>query len=139
MTTRDTSESAPTVLIVEDEADVRQVVGLLLRRDGYRVLEAADGEEALVVLDAEPDVDLILLDVMMPRMTGPEAFPAIRERSPGMPVVFFSGYDRTEIAPLLQSSGAFTEFVGKPFSNRELLAVIRRGIATSRRAGPSSG
>ncbi|MDP9022691.1 MAG: response regulator [Actinomycetota bacterium] len=127
-----------TVLVVDDEPDVRQIVGLLLRREGHEVLEAGDGEAALhAVREAGNSIDAVLLDVMMPRMTGHEALPAIRELQPEMPVVFFSGYDRGEVTGHLQTATAHTTFVPKPFTNEQLLAAISEAIsASSRHRGP---
>lgn len=125
-------DDAVTVLVVDDEPALRQVVALLLRRDGYRVLEAEDGQAAVSMVEQHArHIRLVVLDVMMPTMTGPEALPLMRRHVPGMPVIFFSGYDRSQIADHLHDPGAFTEFVGKPFDNQAFLDMVGRGIAAS--------
>lgn len=139
--TTDGGEQHPptgTVLVVDDEPGVRQIVGLLLRRRGHEVLEADDGEAAVqAVRQAGSSIDAVLLDVMMPRMTGHEALSAIRELQPEMPVVFFSGYDRAEVSGHLQTATTHTAFVPKPFANEQLLAAISEAIrASSRRRDP---
>ncbi|MBX9608480.1 MAG: PAS domain S-box protein, partial [Gammaproteobacteria bacterium] len=79
-----------TVLLVEDEATVRKLTRELLENDGYHVLEAADAEEALA-LALRHDFDLLLTDVVMPRMKGPELAQRLREQRPSLPVLFMSG------------------------------------------------
>ncbi|MBW3658397.1 MAG: response regulator [Actinobacteria bacterium] len=122
-----------TVLLVEDEPDVRLVVAMLLRRAGLTVLQAGDGREAIEVLEAERDaVDVVLLDVLMPVMTGPEALPVLRELVPDLPVVFYSGYDRGEVAPLLSEDPPYTSFLSKPADQDTLLAELDRAHAGRR-------
>lgn len=135
-TTRPTTGNGQvaTVLVVDDEPDVRHVVSLMLRREGYEVLEAGDGEAAVeVVRAARGAVDAVLLDVMMPRMTGHEALPAIRALAPETPVVLFSGYAREEVAEHLDNATVHTSFVPKPFDRTDLLAAIDEAVRASPR------
>lgn len=121
-----------TVLVVDDDADVRHVVRVMLRRGGHDVLEAEDGEAGVdVVRERGAGIDAVLLDVMMPRMTGHEALPAIRELVPDMPVVFFTGYDRSEVAEYLDETGAHTGFLAKPFDKDDLLEAIAEAVSAS--------
>ncbi|MBV9489942.1 MAG: response regulator [Verrucomicrobia bacterium] len=82
-----------TVLLVEDEEPVRAVTALLLESLGYRVLEAAGGEEALRLVDADPGkIDLLMTDVVMPDISGRKLADKLRQRLPGLKVLFQSGY-----------------------------------------------
>ena len=90
---------AETVLLVEDEALVRQLTREILRRNGYRVLEAADGVEALAVVRDHPgQIDLLLTDVVMPRMSGHELVELARPLRPDMRILYVSGYSEEAIA-----------------------------------------
>jgi two-component system cell cycle sensor histidine kinase/response regulator CckA len=122
------------VLVVDDEADVRMVVRVLLGRAGHTVIEAGDGAQALdTIRDAGGDLDVVLLDIMMPRMTGPEAFPLIRDIAPDLPVVFVSGYDRGEVAHLLDGgSSGWTAFLAKPFAKEELFDTVEAAVEERR-------
>jgi PAS domain S-box-containing protein len=107
---------AETILLVEDDEEVRQVASRILRRNGYRVLEAGNGADALRVCESAPDpVDLIVTDIVMPEMGGAELAKKIRETQPDARILFTSGY--TEDSALRQS---FLEpgeaFIEKPFT-----------------------
>lgn len=120
-----------TILVVDDEADVRTVVRLIARRQGYRTVEAANGQEAIDVLtDRTQPIDAVVLDVTMPVMTGHEALPKLRELVPDLPVVLISGYDRSEVAQHLSGPTAQTDFLPKPFTKQQLLAAISRAVTT---------
>jgi PAS domain S-box-containing protein len=115
-----------TVLVVEDEPAVRAMLSRTLAEAGYRVLEAGDGRGALDLLDAEPgQIDLVLTDVVMPRMSGPTLAAELRARCPGIPVIFISGYASEERAPPLGGSGAPAAFLRKPISPEDLLRAVR--------------
>ncbi|MEM7478146.1 MAG: ATP-binding protein [Planctomycetota bacterium] len=113
-----------TILVVDDEWVVRTVASNLLHSGGYRTLEAKDGEEGLEVLASEhPQIDLVLLDVTMPRMSGHETLRRIRELYPTLPVLMCSGYDLTS-----NVDTSFENFVPKPFSASSLFDAIRRTL-----------
>jgi two-component system cell cycle sensor histidine kinase/response regulator CckA len=113
-----------TVLVVEDQAPLRNVVADMLRRLGYTVIEASDPEHAAALSDAElAAIDVVLSDVLMPAMTGPELAAALRARRPGLRVLYMSGYTR-EIADLGQD-----ELLEKPFTLLALARGIRATIA----------
>jgi CheY-like chemotaxis protein len=123
-----------TVLITDDDLGVRTLISFVLERAGFRVLQAANGREALeVVRDRGAEVDAVLLDVRMPVMNGPEALPRLRDAHPDLPVVFFSGFDRNEVADHLVAPSAYTSFVPKPCDNDELVAELQRAVATRSR------
>jgi PAS domain S-box-containing protein len=113
-----------SVLVVEDEEALRAVLVSTLTRHGYRVREAADGVEALASIAAEGAPDVLLTDVVMPRMSGGELARLASEKHPGVRVVFMSGYaaDILENAALQQRSFPFLE---KPFRTEQLLAMLR--------------
>lgn len=86
--------------MVEDQPEVREVLALMVRRFGYRVLLAADGIEALACWDEEPaDIGVVLSDIMMPRMNGPMLARELRERDPRVQIVFCSGYSARSSGP----------------------------------------
>jgi PAS domain S-box-containing protein len=111
---------AETILIADDEDDVREVVGAMLRSFGYRVLEARDGAEALELFRERcAGIDLVLLDMMMPRMTGDRVFAEMRRISPGVRGLLASGYDESGRIREIVAEG-FGGFLQKPFRRSEL-------------------
>jgi two-component system cell cycle sensor histidine kinase/response regulator CckA len=114
-----------TILLAEDEDEVRALTREVLERQGYRVLEASDGLEALRRYEAEGDrIDLVLSDVVMPRMSGRELVDRVRAIRPDMRVLYMSGY--TEDAIVRHGvRDASTVLLGKPFAPADLLAKIR--------------
>ena len=125
--------SDATVLVVDDDDGVRTLVTVLLQRAGYTVWQATTGREAFeAIREHGGQLDAILLDVMMPEMDGHEALPALRGVEPEMPVVFFSGFDQTEVAEHLTASEVYTSFLPKPFENVDLLEEVRRAVQSRR-------
>jgi two-component system cell cycle sensor histidine kinase/response regulator CckA len=110
-----------TILVVEDERPVRQLLVTLLSRSGFEVRAAASAEEALE-LEQERAVDLLLTDVMLPQMSGPDLARAIRARSPGTRVLFMSGYTG---ALLTDEDMAGAGFLQKPFDGKTVERKIR--------------
>lgn len=108
------------VLLVEDEANVRAFARRVLERHGYRVVEASDGVEALAVWEASREpVDVLVTDVVMPRMSGRALADELRARRPSLPVLLMSGYADSELA----HDGGLppaTEFLPKPFAATDL-------------------
>ena len=109
------------ILIVDDDADIRNVLRLLLQ-ERYEVSEAADGMAAVEYLRTHPDTDLIILDVMMPGMSGYETCDALREFS-NAPVLFLTAKSAQADRISAYSSGG-DDFLSKPFSQEELLAKV---------------
>lgn len=110
------------ILVVDDDAHLREVVGYALRREGFRVSEAADGERAARMLDGHP-VDLLVLDVAMPHLDGFELCRRLRPVS-RVPILFLSS--RTdEIDRVLGLELGGDDYVVKPFSTRELVSRIK--------------
>jgi len=114
-----------TILLAEDEDEVRALTREVLERQGYRVLEASDGLQALRRYEVEGDrIDLVLSDVVMPRMSGRELVDRVRAIRPDMRVLYMSGY--TEDAIVRHGvRDASTVLLGKPFAPADLLAKIR--------------
>lgn len=114
-----------TILLVEDDASVRQLVSLLLRDCGYRVLEASGGQQAIAVSDASQHrIDVLLTDVLMPLMHGPDLADQIRARRPAVRVLYMSGFvDESTLRRLtLRDPSAFLK---KPFTAADLKQTLR--------------
>lgn len=111
-----------TILVVDDDSEIRDVIHVYLRNEGYRVLEATDGMEALKIINANP-VNLAILDVMMPNMDGIKTCLKIRETSK-IPIIMLSAKegDMDKIAGL--TTGA-DDYVTKPFNPLELMARVK--------------
>ena len=116
------------VLVVEDEKNLREPLVFLLQREGYDVIEAADGNAALDVFRSQ-GADLVLLDLMLPGLSGNEVCRSIRAES-SVPVIMVTAKD-TEIDKVVGLEIGADDYVTKPYSTRELLArmkaVLRRG------------
>ncbi len=112
-----------TVLVVEDEPAVRQITARILRRNGYVVLEAASGPEALT-LAADHHFDMLLTDLVMPQVSGPELAQRIQLMHPGIPVLFMSGYSQDVLGPR-GALDADAPLIQKPFGAQELLTTVR--------------
>jgi two-component system response regulator AtoC len=121
-----------TVLIAEDEANMRRVLSALLARDGFRTLEAADGEAALESLAREP-VDAILTDLRMPKMNGLELLEVVRRRHPDIPVVMLTAHGTVGSAVEALKRGAF-DYLTKPFDPDEIRQVMDKAVSTRRLA-----
>ncbi len=111
------------VLVVEDETAIREFIVINLKRSGYDVLEAGNGQEALQLYDSNEDVDVVLLDIMMPVMNGMEACKELRKRSSTVGIIMLTAKteEMDKVNGLL--SGA-DDYVTKPFSPSELLARV---------------
>jgi len=119
------------VLVAEDEDAVRSVVVNMLETAGYRVLIARDGAEAVQVFRAHADeIRLLLLDVVMPNMTGPSACAAIRALRPDVAVIYSTGYADGATAAALIGDG--TPVLDKPYLPAVLLREVRRALDTPR-------
>ena len=117
-----------TVLLVEDEAAVRSLAGQVLARLNYRVIEARDGETALgLAATHEGEIAILLTDVVMPGMSGPELAGEIARRRPATRVLFMSGYTDKVLARPGSDSPA-TPFLPKPFSAIQLATAVRRAL-----------
>ncbi|MCZ7569482.1 MAG: response regulator transcription factor [Ardenticatenaceae bacterium] len=122
--------TAPLILVVDDEPNIREVVALYLNREGYRVSTAADGAEALRLAETH-DFDLIILDLMLPKIEGLEVFRRLRADSL-VPVIMLTAKS-SETDRIVGLELGADDYVPKPFSPRELVArvgaVLRRARA----------
>ena len=116
------SEQKETILLVDDEQSVRSIVLKILRRAKYHVLEAENGETALQIAANHPGkIDLVITDMYMPGLRGPEVVERLAPTRPGLRALFMSGYadqDARTGVPL----GA--NFLNKPFSGQELASAV---------------
>ncbi len=116
----------PSILVVDDEEIMREVITTLLEKEGYRVTSSSTGEEGVEKVKEETP-DLVLLDLMLPSMGGLEALEEIIRIDPDVVVVMISAYASIENAVKATQSGAF-DFITKPFKNEELLLVVKNGL-----------
>ncbi len=117
------------VLIVEDEKNIVDILSFNLTREGYQVLEAYDGETGLQ-LALEQNPDLILLDLMLPKMDGFDVCRALRESGSAIPVIMLTAREEETDKVLGLELGA-DDYITKPFSMRELLARVKANIRRS--------
>jgi len=121
---------AARILVIDDEAGIRESLEVLLSLEGYAVRVAADGEEGLRILDLE-SLDLVLLDLALPGQSGLELLPQIKERQPDLPVIMITAYGTVD--NIVESVRAGAEnFIQKPWDNEKLLADIRSAVARHR-------
>ena len=117
-----------TILLVEDEAPVRQFAARALLSKGYRVLEAENGEAAMEVLENfDGDIDMLVTDVVMPNMDGPTLIKEARRDRPGMKAILISGYAEDVFRKSLGREPD-VDFLPKPFSLKELLGAVKANL-----------
>jgi DNA-binding NtrC family response regulator len=123
--------SAPAgILVIDDEAGIRESLEVLLSLEGFAVTSAADGEEGLRKLDADT-FDLLLLDLALPGQSGLELLPQIKERHPELPIIMITAYGTVQNVVESIRAGA-ENFIQKPWDNEKLLADIRSAVARRR-------
>ena len=122
----------PRVLVVDDEAGMRDFLALLLEGEGFEVATAADGGEALRLFDERP-ADLVISDVRMPKMDGVALLGDLRQRDPSVPVVLVTAYASAESAIQAMKLGA-VDYITKPFKVAEIKLVLHRVLAARSRA-----
>ncbi len=115
-------DSPPTILLVDDEDAVRKVLAFPLERDGYTVVQAADGEEALREFDAA-QIDLVVLDIMLPRLDGLEVCKRLRATST-VPIIMLTARD-DELDKVIGLELGADDYITKPFSIREFRSRVR--------------
>jgi CheY-like chemotaxis protein len=120
--------SAPNLLLVDDNDDVREITALLLRDTGYRVIEASSGIAALAELDGNPAIELLIVDFSMPGMSGVELLERARAKRPEIKAVLITGYvDHT----WLNGKVADEIVVKKPFTMAQLAPAVRKALGES--------
>jgi CheY-like chemotaxis protein len=118
------SDQQSTVLVVDDEPEVRKLVGAMLTRNGYRVLSADSGENAIRLFKSHPDTDLLLADVVSPGMSGPMIADEIAALNPDIKVLFMSGFDSTQVVQRYVVEKGYSLLV-KPFTMEQLEQKVR--------------
>ncbi len=124
-----------TVLVVEDEAQLRAALQRQLASEGYHVLTATDGRDAVAVLQGVEHVELLLSDVVMPHLGGPELARVFRERHPNAPVILMTGYSDEAVARG-GDLGPSAALVQKPYDFRDLAQLVRRLLDAAAAAAP---
>ncbi len=130
---RRSAQSPATILLVEDDPAIRRLAATLLELGGYVVLAAGSGIEALELAGVEPGraIDLLVTDVVMPRMSGPELARRLGGMQPGLPVLFLSGYEEQSGGELsLDELGVRGEvaFLAKPFTPEAIHRAVRDAL-----------
>ena len=117
-----------TVLIVDDETNLRKVLAATLKREGYDVVQAADGEQAVEIFD-QGGIDIVVSDLVMPKMGGFEVLKHVLEKAPEVPVILITAHGTVDSAVQAIKTGAF-DYVTKPFEQSELRQVIAKAART---------
>lgn len=116
----------PTILVVDDDAPIREMLAMILRSDGFAVVTAQNGDEALRISHTrERHIDLVISDLEMPGIDGAHLASEIRSEHPSLPVLLISGSGRHTDAASLPISG----FLSKPFRLPEFLKTVRQLIS----------
>ena len=116
--------NSTTVLVVDDEPEIRKLVTAMLTRNGYRVITADTGQNAVRLFKSNPDIALLLTDVVSPGMSGPMIADEIAALRPDIKVLFMSGYDNTQVVQRYVVEKGYSLLV-KPFSMIQLELKIR--------------
>jgi DNA-binding response OmpR family regulator len=125
----------PSILVVDDEPSIREVVSIYLRRAGYRVIVAQDGQQALQALDAEPP-DLVVLDLMLPKVDGLEITRRLRAAG-DTPIIMLTAR-REESDRIAGLELGADDYVVKPFSPQELVSRVKAVLRRARGTAPTS-
>ena len=112
------------ILIVDDDPMVRKIVIAILQKYGYDVFDAPSGQQGLKCVLEHPEIDLVLSDIVMPELSGPEMVDKILDKRPGMRVIFMTGYG----ADLLPHQVKRFSVLEKPFTIPGLLGAVRNGL-----------
>lgn len=122
----------PTVLLVDDEAMIRELARTVLTRAGFRVLTVEDGAEAVEVFaQRHREIDLVILDVTMPRMSGRDAYRRMAEINPAARIMFSTGYSADDLVEVDGSAG----LLSKPYRPQELVAAVRLALEDQQPVG----
>src|SRR5437899_6769760 len=115
------------ILIVDDEEVLREVLDAVLRREGFDIVMASSGEQALSVLDGDDNIDLVILDVMLPGISGIDTLRAMRIANPYLPVIVITAYSSIDGAIEAMKQGAF-HYIPKPFKNVEVVITVNKAL-----------
>jgi len=129
--------SLGTILIADDEPNIRRVLEATFQREGYSVLTAENGRKALELLKANGATDLLISDLIMPDINGVELLECVRETSPQLPVVMITAHGTIKTAVDAMRLGAF-DYITKPFDMDELKVLVKKAIERRTLAGPDT-
>ena len=118
------------ILVVDDEADVRTAVRLILTKAGYNVVEAEDGEKAIAAIKSGDNallVDTIICDLYMPKVNGMEAIAYFRNQFPSVPIIVMTGHPDVKNAAELFKQGV-VEYLVKPVEQDKLIATVQKAV-----------
>lgn len=130
----------PRILLVDDEVNIRKVLGAQLKQAGYEVHAEPDGQDALARVRTSPSdtFDAVIADIRMPRMDGMTLLRVLSREAPQLPVIMLTAHGSVDLAVEALKAGAF-DFLEKPFEQEHVKAVLSKAIATRERAGASMG
>jgi len=117
-------KSTITILVVDDEAMIRNLLEKILAKEGYKILLAKDGQEALDIINTKK-VDIVISDMKMPRMNGLDLLKTLKRERPEIGVVIMTGYGDTYTVKDALLLGA-DEYITKPFKSYEMLMIVER-------------
>ncbi len=118
------------VLVVDDEADIRKLVRMTLKKAGYDVIEAEDGEKAIAMINTGENrlmLDVIICDIRMPKVNGMEAIAYFRKEYPRVPLIVLTGFPDTDMATTLLRQGV-ADYLVKPVEAETLKAAVARAM-----------
>lgn len=127
-------EPRKTILVVDDEPEVRKLVGAMVQKHGYNVLTADTGEHAITLFKKHQPIDLLLTDVVAPGMSGPMLADKLTELKPDLPVLYMSGFDDRQVVQryVVEKGHALLH---KPFTVEELGRKVKEMLERPLRAG----
>lgn len=124
-------DDSKSILIVDDEANIRRVLDAVFTKDGYRVLTAENGRKALDIISTEPNLDVLLCDLIMPDLNGIEVLKSAREINPFLSVVMITAHGTIKTAVDAMRFGAF-DYITKPFDMDEIKLIVRNALERRR-------
>ena len=123
-------ERQPVILLTEDEASLRTVLARSLTRAGYHVVQAASGQDALELSEVT-DFDLLITDVVMPGISGPQLVASLTERRGAFPTIYMSGYTNDTLGELQRHE----HFMKKPFPTADLILCVQDALGADQPGG----
>jgi two-component system cell cycle sensor histidine kinase/response regulator CckA len=128
-----TEVSMSTILLAEDDQTLRNVVQRGLEKAGHTVLGVADGIEAVrVFIERQAEISLLIFDIGLPRMTGPDAYGRVREAQPDIPIIFITGRDAENKLLRAAVDDSRVTFLQKPLGMEALTSTVERMLALRR-------
>ncbi len=123
----DSDKQIGTILIADDEPNIRKVLEAVFSKEGYNVLLAANGKSAVNIISENPDIDVVITDLIMPDMSGVEVLEAVKQINPGISVLMITAHGTIKTAVDAMRLGAF-DYITKPFDMDEIKVVVKRAL-----------